>query len=253
MRRCARARRSRPSCRAPRAPRARRSRRRPRSTRPRGARRATCSTARFSVTLIFSPRNMASMRARRPDSLGQREEQLDRLVGDAVLRVVEEQAGRLDRHAFGARRIVGEEFAQVQIADFALVLRQRLPRRGGGYCCSGGRHFGVPFVSWSLTGARGCRALRDEGDWRKDSLAAYSGRQRRRRDSSGETAVRNHCAAGANALVQLSCGRIIEGCRRLAPRGKWQLWLRASAPARQIKPRPKAGQPVLNFGLRRRR
>ena len=35
---------------------------------PRGARSATCRTARFSVTLIFSPANMASMRARRPDS-----------------------------------------------------------------------------------------------------------------------------------------------------------------------------------------
>ena len=35
---------------------------------PFGARRATCRTARFSVTLIFSPRNMASIRARRPDS-----------------------------------------------------------------------------------------------------------------------------------------------------------------------------------------
>ena len=34
----------------------------------RGARRATCSTARFSVMLIFSPRNIASMRAFRPDS-----------------------------------------------------------------------------------------------------------------------------------------------------------------------------------------
>ena len=33
---------------------------------PRGARRATWSTARCSVTLIFSPENMASMRARRP-------------------------------------------------------------------------------------------------------------------------------------------------------------------------------------------
>ena len=32
----------------------------------RGARRATCSTARSSVTLIFSPANMASMRRRRP-------------------------------------------------------------------------------------------------------------------------------------------------------------------------------------------
>ena len=34
-----------------------------------GARKATCSTARCSVTLIFSPRNMASMRSRRPDAL----------------------------------------------------------------------------------------------------------------------------------------------------------------------------------------
>ena len=35
---------------------------------PRGARRATCSTARFSVMLIFSPPNMAAMRSASPDS-----------------------------------------------------------------------------------------------------------------------------------------------------------------------------------------
>ena len=35
---------------------------------PFGARSATCRTARFSVTFIFSPRNIASMRSRRPDS-----------------------------------------------------------------------------------------------------------------------------------------------------------------------------------------
>ncbi len=35
---------------------------------PLGARSATCSTARPSVTLIFSPANIESMRARRPDS-----------------------------------------------------------------------------------------------------------------------------------------------------------------------------------------
>ncbi len=35
---------------------------------PRGARRATCKTARFSVTLILSPRNIASMRPRRSAS-----------------------------------------------------------------------------------------------------------------------------------------------------------------------------------------
>ena len=38
------------------------------NTAPRGARRATCSTARFSVTLIFSPANIASMRSRSPHS-----------------------------------------------------------------------------------------------------------------------------------------------------------------------------------------
>ena len=36
--------------------------------RPRGARSATWSTARSSVRLIFSPRNIASIRRRTPDS-----------------------------------------------------------------------------------------------------------------------------------------------------------------------------------------
>ena len=57
-----------PSCRARCGPGALHSLRQQRWTAPLGARRATCSTARFSVVLIFSPRNMASMRARRPDS-----------------------------------------------------------------------------------------------------------------------------------------------------------------------------------------
>ena len=34
---------------------------------PRGARSATCSTARFSVVLMRSPQNIASMRSRSPD------------------------------------------------------------------------------------------------------------------------------------------------------------------------------------------
>jgi hypothetical protein len=38
---------------------------------PLGARSATCSTARFSVTLIFSPRNIASMRDPQPGFLRQ--------------------------------------------------------------------------------------------------------------------------------------------------------------------------------------
>src|SRR5262249_513281 len=39
---------------------------------PGGARSATCSTERFSVILILSPRNMASMRSRSPASWASR-------------------------------------------------------------------------------------------------------------------------------------------------------------------------------------
>jgi hypothetical protein len=44
---------------------------------PFGARRATCSTARFSVMLILSPRNMASIRDCRPDSSASSDQQLE--------------------------------------------------------------------------------------------------------------------------------------------------------------------------------
>ena len=76
--------------------RARRPRRRRRSLASRGARRATCSTARFSVTLIWSPRNIASIRSRRPDSSASSTSRRERLVGDAVLGEVREQPDRLE-------------------------------------------------------------------------------------------------------------------------------------------------------------
>ena len=112
--------------------RARRSRRRRRSMSPRGARRATCRTARFSVMLIFSPRNMASMRARRPDSSASCSEQLERLVGDAVLRVVEVRAHRLGRHALAALGIIREERPQMQFPDLLVVGFEGLPGRACG-------------------------------------------------------------------------------------------------------------------------
>ena len=88
---------------------------------PFGARRATCRTARFSVTLIFSPRNMASIRARRPDSSASCKQKLERLVGDAVLRVVQEDARGLGGHALAALGILGEEIPQVQVAALSVV------------------------------------------------------------------------------------------------------------------------------------
>ena len=48
--------------------------------------------------------------------LGQFEEQLEGFVGDAVLRVIEEEAHRLGGHALAALGVVREEVAQMQIA-----------------------------------------------------------------------------------------------------------------------------------------
>ena len=49
--------------------------------------------------------------------LGESTEQRQRLVGDAVLRVVEVEAGGFRRQALAAGRVVGEERAQMQAAD----------------------------------------------------------------------------------------------------------------------------------------
>ena len=92
-----------------------------------GARRAVCSTARFSVTLILSPRNMASMRARRPHSSARCSRRLQRLVGDAVLGVIEVEADGLGRQAFAAFGVVGEELAQGKLFDLGIVGFQRFP------------------------------------------------------------------------------------------------------------------------------
>ena len=99
---------------------------------PAGARRATWSTARCSVTLIFSPPNIASMRSAQAALLGQPQQQPDRLVGDAILRVVEVEAGGFGRQALAPPGIVGEELPQMQIAHRLVMRRQRLPRRALG-------------------------------------------------------------------------------------------------------------------------
>ncbi len=59
--------------------------------------------------------------------LGQLEEQAQRLVGDAVLRVVEVDTDTLGCEPFAARRVGGEEVAQVEISDLGVVLLQGQP------------------------------------------------------------------------------------------------------------------------------
>ena len=57
-----------------------------------GARKATCSTARFSVMFIFSPRNMASIRSAQVALLCELLEQLQASFSDPVLGVIQKQS-----------------------------------------------------------------------------------------------------------------------------------------------------------------
>ena len=53
--------------------------------------------------------------------LGQLQEQLERFVGDAILRVVEVEARGLGRQALAALGIVREEVAEMQVADLLMM------------------------------------------------------------------------------------------------------------------------------------
>src|SRR5262249_5408613 len=62
--------------------------------------------------------------------LGQLYQEPQRLVGDAVLRVVEVQAHRLDRHPLTPLRILGEKLAQMGAGHGRGMGLERLPGRG---------------------------------------------------------------------------------------------------------------------------
>ena len=111
---------------------------------PCGARSATCSTERFSVALIASPRNIAAMRSRSPHSSASRTSKRQGLVGDAVLRVVEVETGGLEREALAAAGVGREQLAQVGLADLPVVRAQRLPSRALGQR----RHDSIPLTGY---------------------------------------------------------------------------------------------------------
>ena len=62
-------------------------------------------------------------------SAGELDEQPERLVGDAVLRIVQEETGALGDQPLAAIRILGEEVAQVPLPDLGVVLLESLPGR----------------------------------------------------------------------------------------------------------------------------
>jgi hypothetical protein len=79
--------------------------------------------------LIFSPRNIASILARSPHLFRELDKQPERLVVDAILRIVQEDAGGLRRHPLAARRVIRKQVSQVPALDCAMAICQRPP------CC----------------------------------------------------------------------------------------------------------------------
>ena len=85
--------------------------------------------------------------------LRQLQQELERLIGDAVLRIVEVDADGLDRHPLPALGVVREELPEMQLADLRVMGFEGLPRRACGElcdCC----HADSPLVCDSLIPAR---------------------------------------------------------------------------------------------------
>src|SRR5262249_9452736 len=61
--------------------------------------------------------------------VGELDKELQRLVGDPVLRVVEEEPGAFCDQALTAAGVLGEELAQMPFADRGVMLLQGLPGR----------------------------------------------------------------------------------------------------------------------------
>src|SRR4051794_33648471 len=55
------------------------------------------------------------------------QQQADRFVRNAVLRIVEHHTGALDDHALSAPWVLGEQLAQVDVLDLLVMRLQRLP------------------------------------------------------------------------------------------------------------------------------
>ena len=64
-----------------------------------------------------------------PGLLGERDQQVDRLVGDPVLGIVEVQARRLCPEPLAAARVLGEQVTEVNVADLRVMALERGPGR----------------------------------------------------------------------------------------------------------------------------
>ena len=100
------------------------------------------------MTLIFSPRNIASIRARSPDSSASCTRSLSVSSVIAILRVIEVDPDSLCRQPLAALWVVGEELPEMHIPDLRMVSCERLPRRALGQCLAAWRSWlcSFPFL-----------------------------------------------------------------------------------------------------------
>ena len=98
---------------------------------------------------------------------GKLQQQPQRLIGDAVLRVVEEEARAFGREALRPAGIVGEQIAQMDVLDLRVMRRKRLPGRRGG---KSGHRYSPRFrpgpCSWRRS-PRAARARNRRTPWRR--------------------------------------------------------------------------------------
>ena len=80
---------------------------------------------------MCAPENIASLRSRSPARAGQVGEQRQRLAGDPVLGVVDVEVADRQRQLGAAVGVVGEELAQVFVADLVVMPLQGLPGGSG--------------------------------------------------------------------------------------------------------------------------
>jgi hypothetical protein len=95
-------------------------------------RTARCTKRHVQYRSLFSGIDLLSAEHRidtlaQAAGIRQSHEKADRLVGDAVLRIVEVQAGAYGHEALAARGVVSEQRTQVPIVHLLEVRRQRVP------------------------------------------------------------------------------------------------------------------------------
>src|ERR1700723_1609238 len=79
----------------------------------RGARRAMCNTARFSVRLIFLPTKHGVDSSSQAGLFGEFNQQFESFHRNAILRVVQKKANSLGSHKLAALWILGKELSQM--------------------------------------------------------------------------------------------------------------------------------------------